>query len=279
MNRKRLLLAALVGLLVLSLAYAFWAMPRQETAPPRDAGPRPAAKPKSSGTAGRPAADRLNLGLLAQTAQPFPGADRDIFRFRGGGMPPIEAPVVAAPPVEAAPPPPPPPPTPEEILRQKVASFTFLGFLDKGGVKTVFLSSGGELFLVKAGEPFGKNRDLLAQEINARELVVRAAEGPETVRVQLVESEALRPALMGPGAAGPAAGSRSMPSALRQGGANIPPRRSILPQRAVSRPPLPAAEESGEQVEQNVQPPDDGVKKEELLEQGLPGGDGNGHSQ
>jgi hypothetical protein len=277
MNRKRLLLAALVGLLALSLAYAFWAMPRQETAPSRAAGQRAAAKPKGTGKAGPPPADRLHLGLLAQAPQPFPGADRDIFRFRGGRTPLIEVPVEMAPPVTVAPPPP-PPPTPEEILRQKVAGFTFLGFLDKGGVKTVFLSSGGELFLVKAGEGFGKNRDLLAQEITARELVVRAAGGSETVRVQLVESEALKPVLMGPGATGPGVAPRGAPTTFRQSGASIPPRRSILPQRAASRPPQPA-EEDGEQVEQDVQPPDDGVKQEELLKQGLPGGDGNGTTQ
>ncbi|NJC88754.1 MAG: hypothetical protein FIB02_09575, partial [Desulfuromonas sp.] len=91
MNRKRLLLAALVGLLLLSLAYAFWAMPRQEKAPPRAEASRPAAKKPAAGKKEPPLADRLHLGLLAQLPQPFPGAGRDIFRFRGGGAPVAEA--------------------------------------------------------------------------------------------------------------------------------------------------------------------------------------------
>jgi hypothetical protein len=136
------------------------------------------------------------------------------------------------------------------------------------------------LFLVKAGESFGKARDLLAQEITATELVVRAAEGPETVRVRLVENEALKPALMGSGAAGAGSAPRIVPGGLRQGGTSIPPRRGILPQRGAFRSPQPEVEEDAdEEVPQDVQPPDDGVKQEEPLEQGLPGGDGNGNKE
>ena len=280
MSRQRLLLAALGGLLVLSIAYAFWAMPRQEQAPPRAAAPSPAVKVKADGKAGQAATDRLHLGLLAQAPQPFPGAGRDIFRFRGGWALPVETPVTIAPEVEVAPPPPPPPPTPGELLTTKVAGFKFLGFLDKGGVKTVFLSSAGDLFLVKAGESFGKGRELLAQEITSTELVVRSAEGPETVRVGLVENEALRPTMIGSGGVGAGSASGAGAAGFRQGGASIPPRRSILPQRGAFRRPQPeAVEEAGEEVQQDAQPPDDGVKQEEPPTQGLPGGDGNGDKQ
>ncbi|TLM66056.1 MAG: hypothetical protein FDZ69_07715 [Deltaproteobacteria bacterium] len=85
MNRKRLILAALVGLLILSLIYAFWTAPRQEKAPPRVESQRPAAKKPAAGKKALPAAERLHLGLLSQAPQPFPGASRDIFRFNGGG--------------------------------------------------------------------------------------------------------------------------------------------------------------------------------------------------
>lgn len=277
MNRKRLLLAALVGLLLLSLVYAFWAMPRQEKAPPRTETPRPVAKKPVVGKKEPPPADRLHLGLLAQTPQPFAEAGRDIFRFRGGWAPAVEAPEMAAPPVEVAPPPPPPPPpTPEQILREKVAGFTFLGFLDKGGVKTVFLSSAGELFLVKAGERFGKSQDLLAQEINATELVVRAAEGPETVRVKLVEKEALKPAMMSSGGGGASRPPEAASGMTRPGGGMFPSRRSVLQQRTPVRTAPPAEEEN---VEQDEQPPNENVTQEELIKQGLPGGEGDGNAK
>jgi hypothetical protein len=161
-----------------------------------------------------------------------------------------------------------------------VAGFKFLGFLDKGGVKTVFLSSAGELFLVKAGESFGKGRDLLAQEITAAELVVRSAEGPETVRVRLVENEALMPTLMGSWGGGAGSVSGAGAAVFRQGGTSIPPRRSILPQRGALRRPQPeAGRETDGEVQQDTQPPDDGVKQEEPPTQGFPGGDGNGDKQ
>lgn len=277
MNRKRLLLAALAGLLVLSLAYAFWATPRQEKAPPRAETPRPATKKPTAGTKEPPPADRLHLGLLAQLPQPFPGAGRDIFRFRGSGTPVVEASEEAALPIEAPPPPPPPPPpTPEQVLREKVAGFTFLGFLDKGGVKTVFLSSAGDLFLVKAGERFGKGQELVAQEINATELVVRAVEGSETVRVKLVENEALKPALLTPGGVG--GGGRSpaaVPGMARPGGGMFPSRRSILQQRAPVQT-APSAEE--EEIEVDEPSPDDNANQEEP-DQGAPGGEGNGNAK
>jgi hypothetical protein len=282
MNRKRLLLAVLAGLLTLSLIYAFWAMPRQEKAPPRAAESRPGVRTKAPGKVGKLTADRLHLGLLAQAPQPFPDAGRDIFRFRGGWAPPVDVPVVVAPRVEVAPPPPPPPPppTPEQILQQKVSGFTFLGFLDKGGVKTVFLSGEGELYLVKAGDHFGKRGDLLAQEISASELVIRAAEGTQTVRVRLVENEGLKLTLIGSRSVGAGAASTEASSGMRPDGGGTASRRSILPQRGALRRPQPeATPETGEDVEQGVQPPDDGVKQEELLRQGTPGGEGNGHKE
>ena len=277
MNRKRLLLAALAGLLLMSLVYAFWAMPRQKQAPPGAAATRPAVKAKVAGKPGKLAADRLHLGLLTQTPQPFPDAGRDIFRFKGGWAPSVEAPVVTAPPVEVVPPPPPPPPTPEEILQQKVAGYTFLGFLDKGGKKTVFLSNAGELFLVKAGERFGKYKELQAQEINATELVVRSVKGPETVRVKLIEKEVLKPAMIGSGSPDSGSAPGDMSTELLQGGSENAPTPRI-PRRRRGPPPE-VQEEAAEEVKQDVQPPDDGVKQEEPLKEGIPAGEGNGNTE
>lgn len=285
MNRKRLLLAALAGLLVLSLTYAFWAMPRQEKAPPRVETSRPAAKQPVAGKKEPPTADRLHLGLLAQEPQPFSGAERDIFRFHGGWAPTtqeVEAlmpTTVAAPP---PPPPPPPPPTPEQILRGVVTQVTFLGFLDKRGVRTVFLSSGGEVFLVKAGEAFGKDKTLLAREISGRELVIGWVQGPETVRVQLIENEALKPATMTSGAASPVTGN-----GFRSGGTSIPPRRGLLPPRS-PRPMQPPVEQKviaeemqppveEEDIPAEMQPPDDGAEQGEPPSEEAPAGEGNGN--
>lgn len=284
MNRQRILLAALAGIFLLSLAYAFWAMPRQEKAPPREAA-KPATKrsvavkKEQKGAKGKPADERLHLDLLDTAAEEFPGAGRDIFRFHGGWSPAVEVPVAVAPPVQevAPPPPPPPPPTAEQLLREKVNRFTFLGYLEKGGVRTVFLSGDGEIYLVKAGDHFGKGKELVAKEIGDKELVVGAAGVAEVVRVQLVENEKLTPTIFG---TGENASSRSAAgaSALRSGRPNIVPRR-ILPQRVSPRTESPPADQEAEQVETEEQPPDDGVKQEELLKQEPPGGEGDGNKE
>jgi hypothetical protein len=120
MKRQRLLLAGLAGVLMLCLAYAYWAMPRQEVAPPRASAPAAqggsASKPQAAGK-GAPASGRLKLELLDAEPEPLPESGRDIFRFRGGLVPTPVAPEVAAPPEVIAPPPPPPPPTAEQLLQ------------------------------------------------------------------------------------------------------------------------------------------------------------------
>jgi hypothetical protein len=289
MNRQRLLLAGLALVLVASLLYAFWAMPRQETAPPRASSAKPAAKaaaapPAVAGKGERlpkPATDRLQLELLNREPWEFPGADRDIFRFRGGWAPPV---VVASEPVEdePPPPPPPPPPTPEEILHQKVAGLTFLGFLEKAGVRTVFLAVDGEVVLVKAGDRFGKDKLLVAREITAKQLVVGWLQGAETVRIQLLEK--LSPATITAGGekAG-SAGSAPAPG-LRPVGTPFSPRRVLVPQRVPMPPPaggVPLPDDDDDDVEDGEDSDndddddddDDGVNMEELLKRGLPRGE------
>jgi len=292
MNRKRLLLAALVGILILSLAYAFWSMPRQEKAPKTARPSQPAAKRPIAGKAA-PAADRLHLELLTLEPQPFPGADRDIFRFRGGRATfPVASPVSLAPPIQVEPPPPPPPPTPEQLLRAEVSGLTFLGFLDKGGARTVFLSTEGNVFIVKAGEGFGKNKQLVAKEISDKHLVIGWTRGPETTRMELLESEAHQPAVLSSGAASASSAQKTPAAGLRPGGAGFPSRR-IFPQRDAVQPATPPEQQDevsqelsqqGEDVqpkeaEKGVQPPEAGVKLEELLRRKLQGGEGNGTKQ
>lgn len=277
MNRKRMLLAVLAGLLALSVTYAFWAMPRQEKAPPRAAAPRPAAQ-GATGKSGPAAADRLNLGLLAQLPQPFPGAGRDIFRFRGASAPPVAVvpviPVPAPVPELLPPPPPPPPPTPEQILREKIAGFTFLGFLDRGGVKTVFLSGAGELYLVKAGDMFGRDKSLVAREITGQELVVGSIHDAATVRVKLVEKEALMPTVLSAGGGSDLSRLPGSAAGLsRPAGGAFPSRRSVLQQRAAV-PPIPAGGET--RVQEEIQPPNENETQEAPAKEGLPGGEGNG---
>ncbi len=201
MNRKRLILAALLGILALCLLYAFYATPRQQKAPPR-AVVKAASKVKVTK---QPVAEsgegRVHLDLLNSEPEPFPGAERDIFRFKQRRLPP--------PPVTIAPPPvlPEPelvapvvllPPTPIEVMQRALGQFTFLGFLEKSGEKTVFLSSGGELYIVKRGESFGAENEFEVAEIDGNLLKVRQAGQDALVEIPLIEQQKLSATISAP---------------------------------------------------------------------------------
>ncbi len=156
MNRKRVILAALLGVLGLCIVYAYVTTPRLEKAPPRTESRRVRTNVKAmKNLKPESAQERINFDFLTVEPQDFTGAKRDIFRFGQRSPvrtePPvvkIEAPVpimnVAVLPVPAV--------VPFAEVQQSLGEFTFLGFLEKSGEKTVFLSSGGNLFLVKRGE-------------------------------------------------------------------------------------------------------------------------------
>ncbi|MDT8440998.1 MAG: hypothetical protein RQ723_04985 [Desulfuromonadales bacterium] len=202
MNRKRLLLTILLAILALCLLYAYLATPRLQKAPPRDVArqSRPVQAGKATGTT---ATSRVRLAVLQEEEAEFPGAARDIFRFRPKPAPkprPVEVTPVEV--VEPEPvtivPPEPVPPTPVEEVRVALSRFTFLGFVARGGEHSVFLSSGGELFVVKAGERFGKEQEFLVTAIEEQLLEVRRDGQTQTIQIPLVEQESLRPAVSKP---------------------------------------------------------------------------------
>lgn len=204
MNRQRLALAVLVGILILALAYAFWATPRQQRvaapggAPSARTRPAPTPRVEAPGDEGR-----VRLDLLARDEQEFPGFKRDIFRY-----PPVARPPAPKPPPPAPEPVPEPEPEPEPVLepepvvpvevQRELARFTFLGFLQKGGVKTIFLSSGGELFVVKQGDRFGKERAFHVIGLSAELLTIRQGDDPRSINIPLVEQAPLAPAAPAP---------------------------------------------------------------------------------
>lgn len=279
MNRQRLLLAGLGGLLVLSVLYAFLATPRQQKAPDRNVATRVVVKGKG-GDKAMVTGERLHLDQLAVETEPFPGAGRDIFHFYVKPAPPqaIRPVTMAAPPVAVEPPPPPPPPSQEQLLREAAAHFTFIGYLEKSGVKTVFLTSAGEIYLVKAGDRFGKSNEMVAREVTPKELVIGSVSGSESVRMMLHENEKLVPSLF---SAEQGSGVRSAPTgtSLRPTGAVGMPRRNLLTPRAPVRPAPVVEQNVDENVGQDTQPPDDGVKPEESPAGDSPSGDGNGKTE
>ena len=208
MNRQKLILFILLILLVLSIGYSWWRMPREQrvaklTYAPgmRAPAPRKAAPPpKAAAPAPAPMADdkTVHLSQLAKTAAGFKGYRRNIFRpifheeFKEI-LPPLTN--VAPPPVP--PPPPPPMPTPPPVppvpeltpLQRDMAQFTFLGFMKKDGQKTIFLAKDKDIFLVKKGYKIAGKYEATA--ITEERLTIKALDGSGEIVIPLVESKPL----------------------------------------------------------------------------------------
>jgi hypothetical protein len=200
-RQKQLLIILLVGL-ALSMGYAFWAMPRQQRLPESATGTvtksaRSAAAPQEENTL------QVHLHLLARDQQ-------EVYRgFRRNIFAPLNRPAISASPppaVVVAPPVPVMVPVQtvdlaqqeQEEVRRELARFTFLGFLQKDAVKTVFLSSAGEIFVVKRGDRFGQGREFLITHISNEMLQVRQGDDPRIITVPLVEQAPLAEARPAP---------------------------------------------------------------------------------
>ena len=198
MNRKRVILGSLLGVLAVCLVYAYLATPRLEKAPPRAAGLR--TQPTSQGFpegGEKETHDRIDFAYQTEEPQEFTGSQRDIFRF--GQRRPVEtASTTRVVKREVSEPVVLPEVVPVEVIKKSLSQFTFLGFLEKAGEKTVFLSSGGNLFLVKQGEHFGVGQEFLVVQIDDKLLKVRHAGREGLIEVQLIEKQKLNAAVSAP---------------------------------------------------------------------------------
>lgn len=221
MNRKRVILAALLGTLVACLFYAYVATPRLEQAPPRATAQkaRPVVKASGEKLDKRPA-QRISFDFMTVEPQEFSGAQRDIFRFVQRR--PVRAELPVAPP-PVAPPPVVEPVMPMAVVQQALSQFTFLGFLDKAGEKIVFLSSGGKLFLVTRGESFGANQEFKVTEIKDNLLKVQHAGRADIVEIPLIEKQKLNASVSAPARRAPLGGGAAQPSMQ-----NLTPKRRML---------------------------------------------------
>lgn len=201
MNRKRVILAALLGILALCLLYAYVATPRLKKAPPRAVGQRVRVDAKiAKETQSKGVQERINFEFLSVEPQEFPGAQRDIFRFSKKSAFRIEAPAVTfntipAPVLNVAVM---PEALPFAAVQKSLGQFTFLGFLEKAGEKTVFLSSRGNLFLAKRGENFGVDQEFLIVDIDNDLLKVRHAGRNDLLEIPLIEQQKLNASVSAP---------------------------------------------------------------------------------
>ena len=197
MNRPKLILAVLLVLFVCSLVYSFIRMPRQKRVEKLKYQQGMTAEPTRTKQAALDDTARVRLDLLDQPGSRAHLGGRNIFR---GGLagevkktkiplpPPPPPPQKVEPPVTAAPPSQPTAIEPTALQRD-MATFTFLGFLKKEGRKTIFLSNGKEIFLVKKGDRIAGKYDVtsLTEDI----LTISSLQDGGEILIPLVENKPL----------------------------------------------------------------------------------------
>lgn len=262
MNRKKLVLYILLAVLALSAGRAIFSGPgpgsgsapeKKSSSPPPSV--RPPARGGVEGAAAPPGEEGVRLDLLNREREPFREPRRDLFAslYR-------EKPAVSPPSMPALPPPPPlppmpfPPPSPVAppppqppgwAAQQELARFTYLGFLEKKGVKTIFLSASDEIFVVKQGDHFGRGGQFQVTQITPERLVVRQENDPRPITIPLVEQAPLAPARGFPGR--PAAPRSGFPGRVPGGmpGSAPPPEEIFTPEETTPEEEPPPEEESG----------------------------------
>lgn len=201
MNRQKLALFLLLLVFVGTIAASFLRSPREQRVATlkyrTGAVATEVRKPLAKGEAPEAV---LHLELLSREFPRFAGFRRNLFTpiFREEvkpppfkALPPPPKPVKLPPPQPQAAslPPVPAPPTPEQIADSELAKFTFLGFLEKNGEKTVFLSSNNEIFLAKKGSSLGGKFQVTGLSDDA--LTIRSLAGGRELVIPLVENRTL----------------------------------------------------------------------------------------
>jgi hypothetical protein len=152
MNRQKTALAILLVIFAISIAYSFVRQPPRRTVEKLKYAPK--MKGVSYQIPGRSMDDKkLHLDLLDKEPPRFSGFRRNLFRPIFPDItkfPPIAARSVIPPPVP--PPPPPPPKTPAQLAMEDMSRYTFLGYMQKGNRKTIFLTRDNEIILAKKGD-------------------------------------------------------------------------------------------------------------------------------
>lgn len=181
MNRSKLLLCILLLCFAASLVYAVLRTPRQRTVerltyPPRQT---PTVHPFAATSSSHP---------LHQTTHRAPeytlSVKRNLFApFYPKAVPSAATKRTPTLPVVAPPLPPPLPPTAQEIARQKLTDYRFVGTLTRQNLQVAFLMRGSEVQLVRVGDiPYPGFR---VSAITADSLTLQSAEGTDSIILHL----------------------------------------------------------------------------------------------
>jgi hypothetical protein len=194
MNRQKMALAILLVIFAISIAYSFVRQPPRRTVEKLKYAPR--MKGVSLQIPGRSPDDKkLRLDLLDREPPRFSGFRRNLFRpiFPDlSKLPLVAARAVNLPPVP--PPPPPPPKTPAQLAMEDMSRYTFLGYIQKGNHKTIFLTRDNEIILAKKGDKIVGKYEVTT--ISDEALTINLLQNGEQIVIPLMENRALARAPM-----------------------------------------------------------------------------------
>jgi hypothetical protein len=192
-NRQRLILLVLVILFGIAVFWSYRAVPRPRTVSSLTFKPGQQTKPAAAAAnkQARAADDgsRVKISLLEQKPAGFKGYRRNLFKpvFVDEVKIVTQRPIV----IKPAPQVPMPPVVPTIIQPEAapLARFTFLGFLKKGAVKTIFLAKDNDILLVKKGDKFAGRYE--ATDISDQALTLTVTDTGGTMIIPLIEKRAL----------------------------------------------------------------------------------------
>lgn len=191
MNRKRLILFVLVILFGIAAFWSYSAIPRPKKVSTLTFKPGQQAKVVAAAATNKPAStsddgSRLKISLLDTEPAAFKGYRHNIFKpIYADPMKVLKqrAVVIKQPPRAL---PLPVMPVIAQPVVAPLARFTFLGFLKKGSVRTIFLAKDNAILLVKKGDIVAGR--YAATDISDRALTLKTTDTGAEIVIPLIEN-------------------------------------------------------------------------------------------
>lgn len=201
MNRQRLILFILVIILLIAVVWSYIATPRLKTVSSLSeksikknatVAQQPNEKKVSSADDGT----KLNIDIFEQKTVEFKGYRRNIFKpvlvdvTKMVKAKKVDKKVIK--PTKIVPPASVASQVPSTLIQPEtapLARFTFLGFLKKGSVKTIFLKNEKDIILVKKGDTIINRYE--ATEISDKALTLTVSDTGDEIIIPLIENKQL----------------------------------------------------------------------------------------
>lgn len=188
MSKKTLAILLLLGF-ALSLGYAFTSFPRQRSLPP--SGTEKPGRTSRRASESLSHSPRIARSGEKESGRGYSGFRTDLFRplYEKPPAPPEPKPS----PLETAKKAPPEPVLPPvSPAADRLASFTYLGQVNRGTQRSIFLKRKERIFIVKVGDDFGEKNEFLLAQVTEKEIRIETGELTDLIRIPLQKKKPLK---------------------------------------------------------------------------------------